>query len=167
MIDSLAIVLLKCPIPWPNTYAHYHRYFLYRWPALSLSIAHCTILIMPWQVLLLAWRYSYPVDKIYLKPFPWLLLFRLCSCCLRMTCTCALGEFEKSGVLNQVGEWGLLTFDFSSISSCKFCDELPCFTKLRWITHLQISHRERWNVYLSKDTNFEVHLCCMLLWTLH
>jgi hypothetical protein len=55
------------------------------------------------------------------------------------------------------GLWKHLTFLETLWSPVlKFCDELPCFSKPIWITHLQIPHGARWNVYLSNDTKLGV-----------
>jgi hypothetical protein len=48
-----------------------------------------------------------------------------------------------------------------------FSDELPSFSKPRWITHLQISHGTRQYAYLSKDTKLEVWWCRIFLWIPH
>jgi hypothetical protein len=52
-------------------------------------------------------------------------------------------EIKRAGVLTH------LTF-LETIWSLvlNFCDELPCFVKTIWITHLQIPHGARWNVHL-------------------
>jgi hypothetical protein len=44
---------------------------------------------------------------------------------------------------------------------------LPCFSKPRCITHLQIPHWVRQKVYLSKDFKIKVFLCFMLPRILH
>jgi hypothetical protein len=49
------------------------------------------------------------------------------------------------------------------ISSCKWLCRIALFLKSRRITHLQIPHETRGNVYLSDDIKVEAILCCMLL----
>jgi hypothetical protein len=48
-----------------------------------------------------------------------------------------------------------------------FVPSCPCFSKPRWVTHLEISHGAQWYVYLFNDTKFEEYTCRVSLWTLH
>jgi hypothetical protein len=74
-----------------------------------------------------------------------------------------LGAFRLGpGCTNSVGGvWKQLTFlEILRFPITKFYDELPCFSKLWWITSLQTSHETRWHVYTSKNIEIEASRFC-------